>query len=783
MKKILIFLLAYMCLTLCSCNLSSDSKTTSDKEPNITTDEVTTPDSSTPEATLPNIDYIKVYAPVEYKNIYVWVNNKEVCGKWPGTKMDSYDSLWNTYDIKGYEEINLIFNTNGSDHKTKDLFISGYGHYFYVDGEFVNSMPEVPEVTTPEATTPEETTPNENGYEVRFNKNGYFDVVVYKDKSLTNGYVAESTFAVNLDTLKPQFDGNDAVIFSINLSDNYVLASVTSNNPNTNLIKQGDYYYLYNVDNNTTVSIIARNQSIMDKEIKPIGNIASGKDFYDEKSTIGYYDDLFDLDNKVTIDFDIDKDELYKIEKDYQKYKGYKCNIYRVINKLTITITYPDGSKFTESIDEVGIRMKGNTTRHSFTDSNGNIFSFISFKLDFQETFDDEVDYTAAERKSWDDTNARSNRKNRTFFGLSGLELKFNAEADITYTRDIYSAYTYRANGIYAQNTTLGVLNLDIKDGSKTLQKGSMGVYKIYEPVDRVYIKRYFESENNDGDLYKATWGSSTGMPDLNHKNSSAYGVDDEPWGTHQTVSFDLKTNKSSSTQEKMKNFLYWINDNKDLNSTLSQYINEDYFLTFMALQYLSGDWDNFMYDSNNYYIYFGDDALAYFIPYDMDRTYGIAASSQADKSDLENSHMCFMMPLAKFNLQNLDNRSNLIKRTIDITNSRLQKAYLARIKELAPSVLNYAKFEEIYNKLYKNYKDDITPTLPSLMNYINSFEDIYDLDKYYNHIKISIELGKNMMIDLTGCQNVSDPNVYWGASYIPKAYFEIKQQTVDKYC
>ena len=50
-----------------------------------------------------------------------------------------------------------------------------------------------------------------------------------------------------------------------------------------------------------------------------------------------------------------------------------------------------------------------------------------------------------------------------------------------------------------------------------------------------------------------------------------------------------------------------FVNVDFNLEVKDKNYFDEDYFITLMALMYLSGDWDNFMYDSNNYYLYFNN--------------------------------------------------------------------------------------------------------------------------------------------------------------------------------
>jgi len=77
------------------------------------------------------------------------------------------------------------------------------------------------------------------------------------------------------------------------------------------------------------------------------------------------FNELFNLENKVTVRIDISDKELEKIQKDFDKYDsmGNKSPIYRIADKVTITI----GDESYE-IEEVGIRIKGNTTRESVWD-------------------------------------------------------------------------------------------------------------------------------------------------------------------------------------------------------------------------------------------------------------------------------------------------------------------------------------------------------------------------------------------------------------------------------
>jgi hypothetical protein len=218
-----------------------------------------------------------------------------------------------------------------------------------------------------------------------------------------------------------------------------------------------------------------------------------------------------------------------------------------------------------------------------------------------------------------------------------------------------------------------------------------------------------------------------------------------------------LKTNKTKSNHASIKALLDWINgSSNDLSKTLSNYINEEYYVTWLALMYITGDWDNFMYDSNNYYMYFDENGICYFIPYDMDRTFGL----QAKIHDMAN-----IKPLATWNLQGDGNRSKLLKKTIDVSNSNIRTKYLLKVKELSSKVLNTNKFKEFYDIIYKNYKDEIIPTMKTL---------VYDYEDKTSNPFYHLIIGNGEYIkfkDSTANNNAFD------------SYFSKKQEIINKNC
>lgn len=110
MKKNL-FIIPLITIFLSSCGWGgTPSQDTSSQEE--TSSQTSQSSSTKKEENLPAIDYVKLYAPKEYNYIYIWDGNNYPLGEWPGKTMSSFDSNWNTYDMKSLSSFNVIFHDN-----------------------------------------------------------------------------------------------------------------------------------------------------------------------------------------------------------------------------------------------------------------------------------------------------------------------------------------------------------------------------------------------------------------------------------------------------------------------------------------------------------------------------------------------------------------------------------------------------------------------------------------------------------------------------------------------
>lgn len=320
------------------------------------------------------------------------------------------------------------------------------------------------------------------------------------------------------------------------------------------------------------------------------------------------YEALFDPANKVEIHIDMTEEEIAKIQQDYDYYSSNwsKSPIYRMAD-MKITVTTAEGTQ-TYEIPQVGVRMKGNTSRTDFYNEDEGVYNLIHFKVDFQETFDDPL-YYGDDALEWEDA-ARKERRNRTFAALEKMELKWNKNDDSTYIREGYAYDIFRSFNVMAQRTNLA---------SVDWAGEHLGVYTIYEPVDKAFLEKRLTEEQLGGDLYKCGW-ASVGA-DLTPTDS--IGVEDEDKGWF--FCYDLVTNKNTSNHESLHGLIDTLNAGNVQKEDIEAVVDMDSFLRFAAACYITGNPDDMRNDYNNTFIYFlADSGKAVFIPYDYDRCLGV---------------------------------------------------------------------------------------------------------------------------------------------------------------
>lgn len=437
------------------------------------------------------------------------------------------------------------------------------------------------------------------------------------------------------------------------------------------------------IDDNTKDPVVIDPDESGDKEEeKP------SPDYPDDE--IAAFNDFFNPENHVSLDLDISDSELKKIQSDYDKYSsmGSKSPIYRMAD-LTITVTRPDGSIQKWTYDQVGVRMKGNTSRTSFYNDHDGMYNLVHFKISFKETFDDE-EYYGSDAINWENDDARKARKDRTFATLEKIDIRWNRNDDTTYIRESYAYDLYREFGVLAPHTNL--TSVDIGDDHA-------GVWVVYEPIDDIFLEKNLPESALGGDLYKLGWTNEGAT----FTSFTSYGVEDEDKAKFYV--YDLKTNKKKSTHQSLKNLINTLNSSSISKESFASVVDVDNFMYYCAVAYMVGNCDDLRHNYNNSYIYFrADTGKMMVIPYDIDRGLGVNVWNPYGHGMTQDN------PFSKQSVTG-DQKSPLFLKSVCRGGFFIDE-YIEALKEVDGSdMLTVNGFAETFNRAKELYSNDTTPS------------------------------------------------------------------------
>ncbi len=234
-----------------------------------------------------------------------------------------------------------------------------------------------------------------------------------------------------------------------------------------------------------------------------------------------------------------------------------------------------DNGTIKDTIEPVGFRLRGNTSRHS---------QKKSFKVSFN-TFTPGGKYYGVEKLN---LNGEHNDPS---------VIRSKVCWDILHKMEIPAPRSNHVR-VYINNNYYGL-------------------YINVEHIDEEFIKSRFTY--NDGNLYKCLWPA-----DLNYlgANPELYKV--EQGGRR---AYELKTNEEIDDYTDFANFVDVLNnsDDADFICEMDNVFNTYDYLKVIASEILLGHWDAYIYNQNNFYLYHNTISDKFeFIPYDLDNTLGI---------------------------------------------------------------------------------------------------------------------------------------------------------------
>ncbi len=147
------------------------------------------------------------------------------------------------------------------------------------------------------------------------------------------------------------------------------------------------------------------------------------------------------------------------------------------------------------------------------------------------------------------------------------------------------------------------------------------GLYTNLEEFDKDWLQKVFGEKS--GNLYKCTWPADLvykGTDQQSYKNINSGSVTGGR-------AYDLQTNEVADDYSGLVDLITLLNQTPDaaFAAMIAQKINIDGLLKAFALDVASGNWDDYMYNKNNYFLYQrSDNGKFEFITYDTDNTFGV---------------------------------------------------------------------------------------------------------------------------------------------------------------
>lgn len=227
------------------------------------------------------------------------------------------------------------------------------------------------------------------------------------------------------------------------------------------------------------------------------------------------------------------------------------------------------------TVNNIGFRLRGNTSRYS---------AKKSFKVSFN-TYE----------------------PGRKFFGMEKMNLN-GEHNDPSIIRSGLCWEWLRKMDVPAPRATHAEVYIN---------GNYFGLYMIVEHVDEEFMESRFGNKN--GNMFMCLWPADLAYlgsnPDLYKLTSYGRPV------------YELKTNEMYNNYSDLAHFIDVLNNTplNNLECELEKVFNLNDYLKVMALDVMTGNWDGYIYNKNNFYLYHNTKTGRFeYIPYDLDNTLGI---------------------------------------------------------------------------------------------------------------------------------------------------------------
>lgn len=222
-----------------------------------------------------------------------------------------------------------------------------------------------------------------------------------------------------------------------------------------------------------------------------------------------------------------------------------------------------------ETIDSIGFRLRGNTSRVSVKKS---------FKIDFNHFV-----------------------SGRDFYGVEKLNL--NGEHN--------DPSIVRSKFCWDMFQRAGIISTRAAHADVYINGEYYGLYISVEHIDDSFVDRHFGDEGN---LWKCLWPADLSYRGSNPEDYYPYYDDKRP--------YELKTNKDDYDYSNLARFIRILHETPD---SLEMVLDIKSTLQYFAMNIVTGSWDDYRFLMNNYYLYHSPSTdKIHWIPYDYDNALSI---------------------------------------------------------------------------------------------------------------------------------------------------------------
>jgi len=262
----------------------------------------------------------------------------------------------------------------------------------------------------------------------------------------------------------------------------------------------------------------------------------------------------------------------------------------------------------TVSVDSIGLRLKGNTSRRRPEGSKG-------------ETHQ-------ANNANWHHAHFQINtrkfvdRDGHDIRDIRKIHLKWYKD-DATYVREQFCYDLFRRAGVWTgKRDWYCRLWIHVVGDSK---EAYFGIYEMLEPIDKRFLK---DRKEQFGSSKGYLWKCRNAAAGLNNPDNGDFWYDDDSDDRH-AYTLQTREEEFDSAKVQFQSFMRKLNKSSDSEfyTWISEVMDVDLLLRTYAINVAVGMWDDYWNNANNYYLYFNGRHLTgyqvFFIPYDYDNTLG----------------------------------------------------------------------------------------------------------------------------------------------------------------